>query len=66
MNITKNGLPVTSEEEEEIRQLIEKGAELQVRMEKMYAIMDELGISDMDDATEEQMIALSERMFGKK
>lgn len=66
MNITKNGLPVTSEEEEEIRQLIEKGAELQARMEKMYAIMDELGISDMDDATEEQMIALSERMFGKK
>jgi len=43
-----------------------KGAELRASMDKMHAIMAELGITDIEAATADQMIALSEGMFGKK
>lgn len=43
-----------------------KGAELRASMDKMHTIMAELGIIDIESATSDQMIALSEGMFGKK
>lgn len=52
--------------DEEKAKIIAEGEELQVFMEKMNALKVELGITDIENATMEQMLALSEGMFGKK
>lgn len=68
MKMTRNSLPIGSEEMKAMNDLLAEHEETRARQQKMIDEMVDIGIDldHIESSSADQMLELSKRMFGKK